>query len=418
MTDVRQAIDVELRDDLLATKLFPPFPRRDLVHRSRLTERLSSGLIAPLTVVVAPAGWGKTTLLSDWLASDHAAAPSVAWIALDEGDNDVVRFLRYLVGAVQTVDIRMGARARASLQSAQPPAAEAVLALLINDLAALSNDLVLVLDDYHVIDTPGIHQALTFLLDHLPPRLHLAIATRTEPQLPLARLRARGLLVELRAADLAFAADEAISFLNEVMGLRLTPAEITALRSRTEGWIAGLHLAALTLRERAPGDRQGFIAGLSGTHRYILDYLAGEVFALQPPHVQYFLLCTSILGGLSGPLCDAVLGDAALDSTGTDGQAMLEWLDSANLFVVRLDDTRTWYRYHHLFAGFLRERLRRERPDLIPDLHRRAARWLEESGRLEYAAEHALAAGRDPEAPTPLARSRLGFALERADGRY
>lgn len=393
MTEAGHGTDPHvLQDDLLATKLFRPAPRCDLVHRVRLTGRLAAGLTAPLTVIVAPAGWGKTSLLAEWLAPRDGPVPAVAWLALDGGDNDVVRFLRYLIGALQTIDREIGGRALSYLLSGQPMAAEMILTALINDLAGLTDDVVLVLDDYHAIETPAIHEALTFLLDHLPPRLHLAIATRTDPPLSLARLRARGLLVELRAADLAFAGDEAMDFLNDVMRLQLSADEVLTLQSRTEGWIAGLHLAALTLRDRDPGHRRDFITSLSGTHRYILDYLAGEVFERQPPDVQRFLLYTSILGGLSGPLCDAVLGGPSGDGDGTDGQAMLERLDDANLFVVRLDDTRTWYRYHHLFAGFLRERLRRKQPDVIPELHRRAALWLEESGRPVYAAEHALSA--------------------------
>lgn len=393
MKDTGQVITVELQqDDLLATKLFRPAPRQDLVHRQRLTGRLAAELAAPLTVVVAPAGWGKTTLLVDWLAAPGEHVPSVAWVTLDEGDNDLVRFLRYLISGVQTIYPDLGQSALSRLQSAQPPAPEAILTPLLNDFAALSEDVAIVLDDYHTIETLAIHRALAFLLEHLPPKLHLVIATRVDPPLPLARLRARGRLTELRAADLAFTTPEAIAFLNDAMGLQLSPHDASALGARTEGWIAGLHLAALTLRDRDEQYRHDFISALSGTHRYILDYLAGEVFDHQPADVQRFLLHTAILGGLNGALCDAVLGESAGDASMVDGQTMLERLDDANLFVVRLDDTRTWYRYHHLFAGFLQERLRRERPDLIPELHRRAARWLEESGRLAYAAEHALSA--------------------------
>lgn len=393
MTDTAQAIDVELaQDDLLATKLFRPAPRRDLVHRLRLTGRLTSGLAAPLTLVIAPAGWGKSSLLAEWLATQTDSTPAAGWVTLDERDNDVVRFLRYLIGALQTVYPELGRPALVRLESAQPPAPEAILTVLLNELVALSEEVVLVLDDYHAIETSAIHQAVEFLLGHLPPSLHLIIATRVDPPLPLARLRAQGRLTELRAADLAFTMEEAVAFLNDAMGLQLSTEDVTALEARTEGWIAGLHLAGLTLRDCNPENRHGFITALSGTHRYILDYLAEEVFDRQPSDVQRFLLYTSILGGLNGSLCDALLGEAAADPSMVGGQIMLERLDDASLFIIPLDDTRTWYRYHHLFSGFLRERLRRERPDLIAELHHRAARWLEESGRLVYAAEHALAA--------------------------
>jgi LuxR family maltose regulon positive regulatory protein len=227
---------------------------------------------------------------------------------------------------------------------------EAVLTILLNELARLSEDAVLVLDDYHVIETPAIHEALAFVLEHLPPGLHLVITTRVDPPLPLARLRARGHLTELQATDLAFTEQEAAEFLNHAMGLQLSSGDVVALESRTEGWIAGLHLAALSMRDQDVEQRHDFITALSGTHRYILDYLAGEVFERQPPEVQRFLLSTSILGGLTGSLCDAVLGERG-GAPGGDSQAMLERLDSENLFVVRLDDTRTWYRYHHLSGG-------------------------------------------------------------------
>jgi len=425
MAQTMRSAEAELlQDDLLATKLFMPPPRQNLVRRARLIERLSAGLHHPLTLVVAPAGWGKTTLLGDWRVEQqkqHPEAPGtlwvwypptkprgyprghpseqssrgtrpIAWLALDEGDNDLARFLRYFITALQAVHPDLGGPALASLRSPQPPSTEALLTLLLNDLANLPQDAVLVLDDYHVINSSAIHRALAFLLDHLPPQLHLVIATRIDPPLPLARLRARGHLTELRAADLGFTADEAAAFLNDTMGLHLSVDDVAALEARTEGWIAGLHLAALSLRDREPQNRHDFITALSGTHRFILDYLAGEVFDHQPPDVQRFLLYTSILGGLNSSLCDAVVGELAGDASRGDGQAMLERLDDANLFVVRLDDNRTWYRYHHLFAGFLRERLRQQYPELIPELHRRASRWLEENGRLAYAAEHALAA--------------------------
>lgn len=378
------------QDALLATKLFRPVLRRELVHRERLTERLAAVLECPLTVVVAPAGWGKSSLIAEWLATQHVSG--VAWLTLDEADNDLVQFLRYVIGAVRTVVPDFGQPSLSRLDSVQPPTTESILSPMVNELTTLPEDVVVVLDDYHVIEIPAIHQALTFLVDHLPPNAHLIVTARTNPPLPLARLRAQGSLNELRAAELAFTTEEATKFLNDAMDLQLSLNDVRELESRTEGWIAGLHLAALGLRGRAPALRHDFISTLSGTHRYILDYLAGEVFDRQPPDVQRFLLCTAILGGLTGALCDAVLGESMGSEAAIDGQTMLERLDDANLFVIRLDDTRTWYRYHQLFAGFLAERLRRDRPDLVPELHRRAARWLEESGRPAYAAEHALAA--------------------------
>jgi len=385
-------------DALLTTKLYMPPVRPDRVRRPRLTDRLSAGLRGPLTLIVAPAGFGKTTLLGDWRAAppegahDDAAWWPLAWLALDAGGNDLARFLRYVIAALQTLRAELGRAVLASLRSPQPPPVEVLLTPLLNDLATLPDDVILVLDDYHVVEDPAIHQAVAFLLDHLPPRVHLVLATRADPPLPLARLRARGQLTELRAADLRFTADEAAAFLTGAMGTPLSADDVSALEAGAEGWIAGLQLAALALRGRDPAHLPEAIAALTGTHRYIFDYLADEVFECQPEDVRRFLLYTSVLDRLSGALCDALAGERDHALPVGEGQAMLERLEAANLFLVPLDDSRTWYRYHHLFAGFLGERLRREQPDLAPELHRRACLWYEQQGLLAEAADHALAA--------------------------
>ena len=366
---------------LLTTKLCIPPVRPELVPRPRLIERLNEGLHRKLTLVSAPAGFGKTTLLSEWVAGCER---SVAWLSLDEGDNDPVRFLAYLIAALQTVEASVGERTLGVLQSPQPPPIEAVLTALINEIAAAAVPLVLVLDDYHVVEEQVIHNALTFLLEHVPPQMHLAIATRADPSLPLARLRGRGQLTELRAADLRFTTEEAAAFLNQVMGLGLCDDDVGALEARAEGWIAGLQMAALSMQGQE--DRPAFIAAFTGSHRYVMDYLVEEVFNRRPPHIQEFLLRTSVLDRLSGPLCDALTGQA-------NGQAMLEKLERLNLFTVPLDHHRRWYRYHHLFADLLRDRLRQTQPERVSELHRRASEWYEREGLAVEAFQHALAAG-------------------------
>ena len=341
---------------LLETKLHVPRRRRGLVARPRLSERLSRGAESTLTLVSAPAGFGKTTLLAEWLAAAAAEGRSAAWLSLDQRDNDPALFWTYLVAALRTAAPGVGAGALSLLQSPQPPI-EAVLATLLNDLSASSDDVVLVLDDYHVIDARDVQDGMAFLLEHLPPQMHLVIASRADPALPLARLRGRGELVEIRAADLRFTPDEAAAYLNEVMGLVLTAQDVAALEGRTEGWIAALQLAALSMQGR--DDIAGFIAGFAGDDRYIVDYLVEEVLQRQPDNVRSFLLQTSILGRLSGPLCDAVTGQDG-------GKAMLAALDRGNLFLVPLDDRRQWYRYQHLFADVLRAHLLDEQPDRRP----------------------------------------------------
>ena len=373
---------VVMAGPLLETKLHVPRWRRSLVARPRLSERMSRGAESALTLVSAPAGFGKTTLLAEWLAVAAADGRAVAWLSLDQCDNDPALFWTYLVAALKTAAPGAGAGALSLLQPPEPPG-EAGLVTLLNDLDAISNDVVLVLDDYHVIDARHVQDGMAFLLEHLPPQIHLVIGSRTDPALPLARLRGRGELVEIRAADLRFTPGEAAAYLNEVMGLALTAADVAALEGRTEGWIAALQLAALSMQGRE--DTAAFIGGFAGDDRYIVDFLAEEVLQRQPGHVQQFLLQTCILDRLSGPLCDAVTGQEG-------GKAMLAALERGNLFLVPLDDRRRWYRYHQLFADVLHARLRDEEPDEVPDLHRRASRWHEQNGEPAEAIRHALAA--------------------------
>jgi LuxR family maltose regulon positive regulatory protein len=366
---------------LLETKLQVPRPRRDLVARPRLSERLSRGAESALTLVSAPAGFGKTTLLADWLATTAAKGRSAAWLSLDQRDNDPALFWTYLVAALKTAAPGVGADALSLLQSPQPPI-EAVVATLLNDLSAFSNDVVLVLDDYHLIDAREVQDGMAFLLEHLPPQIHLVIAGRADPALQLARLRGRGELIEVRAADLRFTPEEVAAYLNGAMGLALTAQDVAVLEGRTEGWIAALQMAALSMQGR--DDVAGFIAGFAGDDRYIVDYLAEEVLKRQPEHVQHFLLQTSILDRLSGPLCDAVTGQDG-------GKATLAALERGNLFLMPLDDHRRWYRYHRLFADVLQAHLLDERPDDVPELHRRASDWYEHNEDRFEAVGHALA---------------------------
>jgi LuxR family transcriptional regulator, maltose regulon positive regulatory protein len=365
---------------LLVTKLYVPRPGTRTIARPRLIARLDDGLHRHLTLVSAPAGFGKTTLISRWVAGTGRA---VAWLSLDETDNDPARFLSYLIGALRTAVPDLGDEVMGGLLSQQPPPPETILTALLNEIAALPEPIVLVLDDYHRIESEPVDDAITFLLDHLPPPLHLVITTREDPRLPLARLRVRGQMTELRAADLRFTAGEAAAFLNEGMELALSAADVEALATRTEGWVAGLQLAALSMRDR--DDVSGFIQAFAGDDRYVVDYLVEEVLQRQPDHVRDFLLQTSILDRLCGPLCDAV--------TGREGsRRILESLEQGNLFVVPLDDKRRWYRYHHLFGDVLRAYLLDEHPDQVSALHRRASIWHEGDSNLPAAIAHAFAA--------------------------
>jgi LuxR family maltose regulon positive regulatory protein len=386
---------------LLSTKLFVPTVRAQLVSRPRLVGRLNAAFEHALTLISAPAGFGKTTLLSEWV--DYCGRP-VAWLSLDESENDATGFLAYLVSALQKINARIGLDLIGSASVSQPSQMEEILTALINQIGVLSNDFTLILDDYQAIRAQPIHDGLTFLLDHLPGNLHLVIATRTDPPLPIARLRGQGQLVELRATDLRFTLPESTEFLNHCMGLDLNADEIAVLTSRTEGWIVGLQMAAVSIRDR--GDVSGFVRGFAGTHRYILDYLLEEVLQSQPADIQDFLLQTSILESLSASLCDQLLGEnplgdghngssrstSSLFPATSRSQEILEFLESANLFILPLDSDRHWYRYHHLFRDLLQQGLRWVYPDRIRVLHRRACTWYARNGRLALAVEHALAA--------------------------
>jgi LuxR family maltose regulon positive regulatory protein len=371
---------------ILMTKLHIPLPRPQLVHRSRLIERINEGLQRrpSVTLISAPAGFGKTTLVSEWVRQTDLP---ITWLSLDERDNDPIHFLNYFVTSLQQIVSEIDQVAQDMLQTSPAPPPETLMTILINQIDASPIDVqyIFVLDDYHLIHNPIIHHALTFLLDHLPPQLHLVITTRVDPPLPLARLRARGQLVELRAQDLRFTVDETATFLNQVMGLRLSAEDIAALEARTEGWIAGLQLAALSMQGRATERVADFIAAFSGSHRHVIDYLAEEVMAQQSDDIHDFLCQTSILNQLTPPLCNAVTGRR-------DSEVILTQLEQANLFLILLDDQRNWYRYHHLFADFLRSHLNQDLPDQVPELHRRASEWYEQQGLSTAAIEHALSA--------------------------
>jgi LuxR family maltose regulon positive regulatory protein len=342
-----------------------------------------------VTLISAPAGFGKTTLVSEWAIG---AEQPVAWLSLDEGDNDPARFLAYLVTALQTIAANIGEGILTVLQAPQPPPAESTLTTLLNEITSLPRHFILMLDDYHVIDSKSVDQALTFLLEHQPPQMHIVIATREDPDLPLARLRAQGQLTELRASDLRFTLSEAAEFLHHVMGLKLSTENIASLEARTEGWIAGLQLAALAMQGYQ--DTAGFIQSFTGSHHFVMDYLVEEVLHQQPANIQKFLLRTSILDRLCGPLCEAVL----LESS-TSGQETLEYLERSNLFIIHLDNERRWYRYHHLFADLLRQRLQQDlatskedAESRMKELHIRASQWYEDNGLELEAFQHAAAA--------------------------
>jgi LuxR family maltose regulon positive regulatory protein len=387
---------------ILATKLYMPRLRPNVVSRPRLLERLNEGLHRNLTLISAPAGFGKTTLVSAWV---QGLERPTAWLSLDEGENDLTAFLTYLVAALQMIAPNIGAGVLGALHSPQPPPVESILTTLLNDLATIPDHFILILDDYHVLDAKPVDQALTYLVEHQPPQMHLVIATREDPQLPLARLRGRGHLTELRATDLRFTLSEAAKFLNLVMGLDLSAEDIAALERRTEGWIAGLQLAALSMLGHE--DATSFIQAFTGSHHFVLDYLLEEVLGQQDVRVQTFLLRTSILDRMTGPLCDAVLMD-----TSSSGQATLEYLERANLFIVPLDNERQWYRYHHLFAELLRQRLHAttvsstgDERNLIAEMHLRASAWYEGHSLELEAFQHAVAA-QDIESATRLVEGK------------
>ena len=374
---------------ILATKLYVPPPQPRVILRPRLVEQLNEGQHRRLTLVSAPAGFGKTTLLSEWIGGGQRPA---AWLSMDEGDNDPSRFLAYLVAALQTIAANVGEGVLGALQSPQPPPTESILTALLNEITIIPDDFVLVLDDYHVIDARAVDDALAFLLEHLPPRMRLVISSREDPHLHVARLRAQGQLIELRAADLRFTPAEAAEFLKGVMGLSLSAEDIAALETRTEGWIAGLQLAAISMQGHR--DATNFIKSFTGSHRFVMDYLVEEVLQQQSERIQAFLLRTSILDHLCGPLCDAVLLDPSASA-----QETLEYIDHANLFLVPLDNERGWYRYHHLFAELLRQRLHQnadwftgDEVRAVAELHARASTWYEDHGLEVDAFRHAAAA--------------------------
>jgi len=372
---------------LLATKLFFPRARRGTIPRPRLIERLVTGLDGPLTLVCAPAGYGKTTLLSEWRAGPGQDVPA-AWLSLDANDGDLVLLMRYLVAALGALQVGLAEQTALLLESSPPPPPDVILTSLVNELSAFPGDTVLILDDYHEISAPEIHDTMAFLLAHVPPQVHLVLLTREDPPLPLPKLRARGQVVELREADLRFSPQEAAAFLSDTMGLSLPADTVEALAARTEGWAAGLQMAGLSLRT---GDAAAASAAtFEGRDRYVMDYLMDEVFRQQSEPIQAFLLRTSILERLSAPLCEALL-EPGSPAPPRSSQQILEHLERANLFVIPLDNRREWYRYHHLFADLLCYRLERESPDLAPELHRRAAGWYAQVGSPDEAMHHAFA---------------------------
>jgi LuxR family transcriptional regulator, maltose regulon positive regulatory protein len=382
-------------EETIRTKLYIPNARENWVPRPRLLERLDESFKYPLTLLVAPAGYGKTTLLSDWIHSRQESGQdgdqnasgmplNAGWVTLDERDNDLERFVIYLAGALETLEIFLddGFWARRLRQEGM----EASLGALINRVAEVPDNFILVLDDFQVITAPPVYQALTFLLNHLPPQMHLILSCRSEPALALGQLRARGQLHELGAADLRFLTEETAAFLKHTMGLDLPEEALSALEMRTEGWVAGLQLAALSMRGQQ--NAMDFIQAFTGSHRYIVDYLADQVLHQQPVEIQNFLLESSLLGQLSQPNCEAILGEQDIRI-----QEVLEYLEKANLFLAALDHERQWYRYHPLFADFLRDRLRRSNPERWSELHRKAVDWYIEKGWIAEAVDHSLAIG-------------------------
>ena len=367
---------------LIATKLYVPKPRRGLVARPALLERLRHGDAARLTLVSAPAGFGKTTLLAEWLGEARGDGRRVAWLSLDRSDRDPASFWTYMVAALDTAVPGLGSEA-SQLLSSVPVATDLVLTTLLNELAAAPGELWLVLDDYHLVDHHELGHDVTHLLEHLPPHVHVVLSTRADPDLPLARWRVRRELVEIRAADLRFTSGEAAAYLQTATGRDLTAGEVEILEERTEGWIAALQLAALSIQGRQ--DVSTFIDQFAGTDRYVVDYLVEEVLDHQPEPVRSFLLQSAVLDQLTGTLCDAVTGR-------TDGAAVLVALERANLFLVALDDRREWYRYHHLFSDVLRARVLAEQPEQVPLLHQRASQWYERHDLVEDSISHALAA--------------------------
>ncbi len=364
--------------DLLKTKLFVPSLRENLVSRPRLINRLNEGRSHKLTLICAPAGFGKTTLLSDWI---HYRNLPVAWVSLDETDNNLNSFLTYLISALQSIQQSIGESILSLLDSTENPPFETLFTILINEISVSEHDFYIVIDDYHLVTRENIYQALDFFLDHLPPNMHLVMSGRVDPPISLSRMRARGQMTEIRLDELRFNQDEGTSFLNDINRLDLSSEDILALIARTEGWVTGLQLAAISMKGRE--DIQEFVGAFSGSNHYIIDYLVDEVLALQSEETHSFLIQTSVLGRFNASICDAVLEIS-------NSREIIQQLEEANLFVVPLDEEHNWYRYHHLFADVLRQRMREKLPDLIPTLHRRASRWLEENEQFSDAINHAL----------------------------
>ncbi|NTU54923.1 MAG: helix-turn-helix transcriptional regulator, partial [Anaerolineales bacterium] len=389
---------------LFAAKLHFPQIRSNLVARPRLMEILEKGLRGPLTLISAPAGSGKTTLMGEWRAHTKNQIP-VAWLSLDMADNDPLRFLTYLTASIESASPKLTLPTVDLLQSPQPPALEIIVSSLIESLDSFTDELIIALDDYHVISSLVVHDLLNNILAHLPPALHLVLLTRADPPLPLARLRVRNQLTEIRTHDLRFTVDEVAAFLSQTMGLSLSHEQVASLEARTEGWIAGLQLAALSMQGR--GDVDDFVAAFTGSHRYVVDYLIEEVLSLQPEKTRDFLLKTSILERMNASLCNALTGES-------DGQGILEELERANLFVINLGSDRQWYRYHHLFADVLHQRLMQSHSDDVTGLHIRASVWLEQNDLLQEALHHALA-GRDMERAGRLAEAGNYEMLKRGE---
>jgi LuxR family maltose regulon positive regulatory protein len=370
-----------MKTDLLASKFYFPPHHLDLVPRPHLLESLEEGLNRKLTLVSAPAGFGKTTLLSEWIRDGGHPA---AWLSLDKNDNDLSRFLIYLIAALQRIDPEIGIDVQAALEESHSPHFEILLTRLVSEIEKLPDKVIILLDDYHLIDSKSVHDVINFLIEYLPATIHLVICGRTDPPLPIPRLRVRGEVNEVRTSHLRFTKNEMATYLNGLMGFELPSDSIAALEARTEGWIASLKLAAISMQGRQ--DWPEFITQFSGTHRYVIDYLIDEVMARQPEEVQTFLRRTSILERFCAPLCKYVVG-------GSEDMDIINYLDRSNLFLIPLDDHREWYRYHHLFADFLSQRLRESERDTIPELQRRASQWFENEGLVDEAIQHALAAG-------------------------
>ncbi len=399
---------------ILITKLYIPPVSAYQVPRPRLVERLTAELTRKLVLVSAPAGFGKTNLLAEWAAS-HQPRMRVAWLSLDEADNDVARFLTYLIAALQRVHEPIGKDVSGAFPDLKDSAArkesdwvEVILTILINQVCALGEPVVLVLDDYHLVQSSAVHDAIMFLVCHLPDNWRVVVSTRADPPLCLARLRGRGQLFELRQSDLCFTPAETAIFLIDVMGLPIDAQAVAALAARTEGWVAGLQMAAVSMQGRS--DLQDFVEAFTGSQHQILDYLVEEVLQRQTEPVQTFLLQTSILDRMCAPLCDAV-------TAGHASQAMLDWLEHANLFVYPLDDQQHWYRYHHLFSDLLQHRLQQTQSAGVPDLHRRASAWYESQHQWPAAADHALAAGDLERAAHLMARSSTPIGAVALTGR-